>query len=103
MQNGMSQNALLRRDIIFSINDLHRGWTEINLHSHNIMLAGSQQVLAAIEWLANEPEVTKGGFLDIPAHVSATHSIFVRDKSTQNWRKLGANPNMYFTGISYPE
>ena len=67
------------------------------------MLAGSQQVLAAIEWLTNEPEVTKVDFLDIPNHVSATHSIFVRDKSTQHWRKLGTNPNMYFLGFSYPE
>ena len=34
VQNDRPQNTLLRRDIIFSVNDLHRGWTEINLHSH---------------------------------------------------------------------
>ena len=48
VQNDRPQNTLLQRDIIFSVNGLHRGWTEINLHSNNIMLAGSQQVLAAM-------------------------------------------------------
>ena len=41
VQNGMPQNTLLRRDIIFSFNSLHRSWTGINPHSHNVMPAGS--------------------------------------------------------------
>lgn len=49
VQNDRSRNTLLWRDIVFSVNSLCRGWAEIDLHSHNIMLAGSQQMLAAIE------------------------------------------------------
>jgi hypothetical protein len=33
---------------------------------------------------------------------SATHSVFMRDKIAQAWRKLGFNPNMYFTGLAHP-
>jgi hypothetical protein len=103
VRNGLPASTLLQRDIIFTVNGQQRGWTEVDLRPYAIRLAGGQQVVAAIEWLANVPSQRVGGFLNVPGHVSATHSLFMRDKSAQSWRKMGLNPNLYFTGIAYPE
>lgn len=103
VRNGLPESTLLKRNVVFTVNGQQRGWTEVDLRPYAIRLAGGQQVVAAIEWLANVPSQRVGGFLDVPGHISATHSVFVRDKSAQSWRKMGLNPNMYFTGLAYPE
>lgn len=102
VQNGLPQNTLLRRDIIFTVKGPQRGWTKVDLRPYRLTLDANQQVVAAVEWLANVPSQQTGGFLNVPGHVSATHSVFTRDKSAQGWRKLGLNPNMYFMGLTYP-
>ena len=102
VKNSTPQNTLLRHDIIFTVNGQQRGWTEVDLRPYTIMLTGEQQVVASIESLANVPARHIGGFLSVPGHVSATHSLFMRDKSAQGWHKLGLNPNMYFKGLAHP-
>lgn len=102
VRNGVPQNTLLQRDVIFTVNGQQRGWTEVDLRPYGLTLEANQQVVAAVEWLANVPSLHAGGFLSVPGHVSATHSVFVRDKSAQAWRKLSLNPNMYFSGLTYP-
>lgn len=103
VRNGEPQNSLLRQDIIFTVPGQRRGWNEVDLRPYAIALAGPQQIVATVQWVASEEGRPKSRFLDIPVHLSAFHTTFRRDKSAQSWLKSGANPSFYFEALSYPD
>ncbi|WP_375416162.1 carboxypeptidase-like regulatory domain-containing protein [uncultured Hymenobacter sp.] len=103
VQNGEPQNSLLRQDIIFTVNGQQRGWTAVDLRPYSIMLEGTQEVVATVQWLGSEAGRPNSLFLDVPAHLSAFHTTFRREKSGQGWTKYGVNPSFYFKALSYPE
>lgn len=99
VRDGLPQQSLLTRDVLFSITDPQRHWTTVDLRPYAISLAGPQQVVATLQWVASEKNDPAARFFSIPAHLSATHTSFMRDKSAQAWRKFSVNPSMYFTGL----
>lgn len=103
VRNGEPQNSLLRHDVIFTVKGQQRGWTEVDLRPYAIALDGPRQIAATVEWLSSEADQPGGRFLDVPAHLSVFHTAFRRDKSAQSWLKFGANLNLYFTALSYPD
>ncbi len=103
VQNGEPQSSLLGQDIVFTVNGQQRAWTEVDLRPYNILLAGPQEVVATVQWLGSEAGRPNSLFLDVPAHLSAVHTTYRRDKSGQAWEKVGANPSFYFRALSYPQ
>jgi hypothetical protein len=102
-ENGQPRHSLLRQDVIFTINGQRRGWTDVDLRPFAISLAGSQQVVATVEWLSSEVGRPGGKFLAIPVHLSAVHTMYTRSKSAQAWTTASANPSLYFDALNYPE
>lgn len=101
VENGQPKSTLLQQDIVFTLNGQQRGWTTVDLRPYGILLDGPQQVVATVQWLTSEAGRPNSRFLNIPAHLSLTHTTFRRDKSQADWLQLGANPSLYFTGLSW--
>ncbi|OUJ74547.1 carboxypeptidase-like regulatory domain-containing protein [Hymenobacter crusticola] len=101
--NGQPQAPLLQKDVIFEVAGRQHGWREVDLRPYAIELAGHQDVVASVQWLQSTTDQPTSKYFGIATHLSPFHSTFLRDKSQESWRKMGANTSLYFTAWAYPE
>jgi len=101
--NGQPQAPLLQKDVIFEVAGRQHGWREVDLRPYAIELAGSQDVVASVQWLQSQNDQPTSKYFGISTHLSPFHSTFLRDKSQESWQRMGANTSLYFTALAYPE
>lgn len=99
VRDDQPRESLLTKDVLFTIANGQRNWTTVDLKPYGLELTGPQDVVVTVQWVDSQQSRSGGRFFNIPAHLSATHTSFMRDKSAQGWRKISVNPSMYFTGL----
>jgi hypothetical protein len=93
--------ALLTRDVVFSVANQAVGWQHIDLRPYDVNVGQHERMAVTLEWLDGTPtsEATWTSLL-VPAAMSATHRMVFRDKSEDRWKVQPINLSLYVTALS---
>lgn len=86
LKNGLPDDIIVEKDIIFEITDKQTGWVHLDLTEYNIILQGRQDVAITLTLLEREMDGSRK-WLSIYGAGIATQSTLYRHKAFDNWEK----------------
>lgn len=88
VKNGYPDSLISDHNIIFDVQQ-KQGWVKVDLTPYDIYLTNYHKIAVAIQWLKSEKLDSSSHSFSVSATLSPAHSVFFRDKSQADWKKVG--------------
>jgi hypothetical protein len=100
IKNNIPDDLLIKKDIIFEINNGFLGWYKVNLKDYDIFIGKENEDIAVtIQWIASEKMNEKSKFFSISTAVSTGSTSYYREKGFDSWKKGGSNLSFYLNAM----
>ncbi|SNY95186.1 carboxypeptidase-like regulatory domain-containing protein [Flagellimonas pacifica] len=96
LKNGLPDNLLNTRDIVFEIKNGQLGWFKVDLSSFDVYLEKEiEEVAVTIQWLESKKMNDKSKYFGISTKLATSKRFFYREKAMDKWFNGKSKPSFY--------
>jgi hypothetical protein len=100
IENGFPTELIIKKDIVFEINDEFKGWFKLDLKPYDIYLDKEfEDIAITIQWVESKKANEKSKYFGISTAMSATETSYFREKSMDTWKKNGQSLSFYLNAL----
>lgn len=96
IENGVPTKLIVEKDVVFEIKNEYKGWFNLDLRPYEIYLEKeTEDIAVVIQWVESKKANEKSKYFAISTAMSATETMFYREKAMASWIKSGQSLSFY--------
>ncbi|GGD28724.1 carboxypeptidase-like regulatory domain-containing protein [Hyunsoonleella pacifica] len=100
IEDGLPTDLIIRKHIVFEIEDNFLGWFKVDLESFDIYFEEeTEEVAVTIQWLESVKSSGTSKYFSISTASSPTHTAYFREKTMDSWNKSGQGLSFYLKAM----
>ncbi|MGI9530516.1 carboxypeptidase-like regulatory domain-containing protein [Lutimonas sp.] len=100
LEDGIPTELIVKKNIIFEINNAFLGWFSVDLQPYEIYLEKElEDVVVSIQWVESVKLNEKSKYFSLSTATSATEKAYSRDKAMDSWTSHGQSMSFYLDAL----
>lgn len=100
IEDGLPNELLIEKNIVFEVKDNFLGWFEVDLEPYEIYLKEDiEDVAVTIQWLESVKKDEKSKYFSISTAASPLNTAYFREKAMDTWTTGGQSLSFYLNAM----
>lgn len=96
IKNGIPNELINDRDILFTIPNGYLGWLSVDLKPYDIFLKKElEEVAVTIQWVESQKKDNNSKYFSISAAMGTNNKLFYRDRAMDKWKRKKIKLSFY--------